>query len=167
MKVRLLELLVCPSCHGSLHLNVLRSNVCDRTSLITIQPCTTCHFRDITGKDSDCNYCVQYEIEEALLTCQCGRMFPVVDTVPVMITDAHQAFLRLLHKYPHLSIPSANLSTKKCHAESATQRRFAFEWKRYPEYLEEEERHVFLEETQIKPELFQNRLTLDAGCGMG
>ncbi|MCX8044068.1 MAG: class I SAM-dependent methyltransferase, partial [Desulfobacterota bacterium] len=47
------------------------------------------------------------------------------------------------------------------------QRRFAFEWKRYPEYLEEEERHVFLEETQIKPELFQNRLTLDAGCGMG
>jgi len=43
---------------------------------------------------------------------------------------------------------------------------FAWEWERYPGALEED-RRVFLEETQITAPDWRDKLVLDAGCGMG
>ncbi|TPW16788.1 MAG: methyltransferase family protein, partial [Elusimicrobia bacterium] len=43
---------------------------------------------------------------------------------------------------------------------------FAWEWKRYPGSLKEDER-VFLEECQLRASDFKGKRVLDAGCGMG
>jgi SAM-dependent methyltransferase len=45
--------------------------------------------------------------------------------------------------------------------------RFGYEWLRYPDYLDQEERAIFLNEVQIPKRDFHERLVLDAGCGMG
>jgi SAM-dependent methyltransferase len=50
--------------------------------------------------------------------------------------------------------------------EDRTRERFAWEWERYPGALEED-RAVFLEETQLPAQAWKGRLALDVGCGMG
>ncbi len=84
------------------------------------------------------------EIEEGLLACRaCRAEFPVSGGIP-----------RLR--------PSAPVGAR---AEK-TRRSFGWEWLRYPGSRPGDEA-VFLEETMIPPEAFQDKLALDAGCGMG
>ena len=48
-----------------------------------------------------------------------------------------------------------------------TQQSFGFEWLAYPGPIPEEDRRIFLEETQIPAEDWRGKTVLDAGCGMG
>jgi len=48
-----------------------------------------------------------------------------------------------------------------------TRETFGFQWWRYPAHLLEEEEKDFLDDTQISPETWKGKTTLDAGCGMG
>lgn len=83
------------------------------------------------------------EIESGALACdRCSREYPILDSVPRMLVQPPDSRLR------------------------RTQERFEWEWKRYPGSLEED-RRVFLEETQVPAELWMGRRVLDAGCGMG
>lgn len=83
------------------------------------------------------------EIEEGLLACAaCGRQYPIVAGVP---------------RLAGLETDARVIKTRDS---------FAWEWKRYPGSLEEDER-IFLEECQLTPSDFQGKRVLDAGCGMG
>lgn len=83
-------------------------------------------------------------LESGTLACAaCRREFPIENGIPRL--------------YPKGSLASG---------VRRTQTSFAWEWLRYPGSLPED-KPIFLEETQLPAEAFQDRLTLDAGCGMG
>ncbi|MEK7858406.1 MAG: methyltransferase domain-containing protein [Elusimicrobiota bacterium] len=83
------------------------------------------------------------EIEEGSLACvSCKRQYPIAAGVPLLAQAQEDA--RVVK----------------------TRDSFAWEWKRYPGSLEEDER-IFLEESQLQAADFRGKLVLDAGCGMG
>ncbi len=83
------------------------------------------------------------ELEEGALACSaCGGEYPIVAGVPRLAGTPEDARV------------------------TKTRDSFAWEWKRYPGSLEEDER-IFLEESQLAPADFKDKLVLDAGCGMG
>lgn len=83
-------------------------------------------------------------LESGTLACaHCSREFPIESGIPRL--------------YPKGTLGSRVRRTQKS---------FAWEWLRYPGSLQED-RQVFLEETQIPEDAFKGKLTLDAGCGMG
>ncbi|MDE2236574.1 MAG: hypothetical protein KGK30_01675, partial [Elusimicrobia bacterium] len=82
------------------------------------------------------------EISEGRLACQrCGAEYPLEAGVPRL---------------------GAALGLKA----RRTRDDFAFEWKRYPGSLPEDEA-VLLAESQLPAEAFRGKRVLDAGCGMG
>lgn len=169
MKYRMLDLLVCPGCGGELQMRVFKKTIQNRSGAVQDHSCRICFFERYTSAHHDCSQCLRHEIVDAILMCSCGRSFAVIDTVPVMILDFHGALKQLARRHQSAieALPDDWVDTTPSDADVRTRQGFAFEWNRYPCCFEEEERRIFLEETQIEPQLFQNRLTLDAGCGMG
>lgn len=87
---------------------------------------------------------IDEELETGTLGCAgCGRDFPIEGFIPRL--------------YPKGGLSRAGRRTRA---------RFGWQWRRYPGALEED-RRVFLEETQIDPAAWEGKLALDAGCGMG
>ena len=118
-----------------------------------------------------CHKCYGREIIDGLLSCSCGKIFPILEAIPVMLLQSNTYMRELQSKYP-LQLSIGNACDKKnagagFDAYRKTQQRFGFEWMRYPTCFEQEEEKIFYEETQIEAHQFRNRLILDAGCGMG
>jgi len=87
-----------------------------------------------------------------------------------MLPDDSRPLLKLHAAYPERFAVPAYVSGSSAHISQEgekTQERFGYEWMRYPACFHDEERGIFIEETQLSPAEFAGRLTLDAGCGMG
>lgn len=171
MKYRLLDTLVCPACGNTLNLQVLAAKKLRRQAEPPQRRCSFCFFNGTSAALSVCQECYQHEIMDGVLSCSCGRVFPVIDAVPVMLLSEPRCFRKLRQLYPD-KIPAngyrdMQTAPPRDPADTMTQRRFGYEWVRYPTCFAEEEENIFFAETQIEPRLFRNRLTLDAGCGMG
>ena len=169
MKYRTLDFLVCPVCGGELQIRVFKKAFQSRSGALKEYSCRVCFFEHYTGARHGCSQCLTWEIIDAVLICSCGRSFAVIDTVPVMILDSLGALRQLAKRHQMaIEVIADNwLDIPPCDADIRTRQGFAFEWNRYPECFEGEERKIFLEETQIEPGRFRGSLTLDAGCGMG
>jgi SAM-dependent methyltransferase len=90
--------------------------------------------------------------------------------VPVLLPFDTEQLLELHAAYPDRFAVPAYVSGSSAHISQEgkkTQARFGYEWMRYPACFHDEERGIFIEETQLEPAEFAGRLTLDAGCGMG
>jgi SAM-dependent methyltransferase len=138
MKNSFLELLACPECGSPLFLTVF-----EETNLGL----------------------AHNEIIEGLLTCnQCHLDYPIIDAIPRFIPNTFSLFPDFYKKHPELIKNISKSDFEKLHGE--TQERFGYEWMNYPGSLEED-RKVFLYETQIEPSEWKGKLVLDGGCGMG
>lgn len=85
-----------------------------------------------------------HELETGALQCGvCSRKYPIEGGVPRLTAQAAEGDVE------------------------KTRDSFAWEWLRYPGPRLKEDRRVFLEESQMRPEDFAGKLVLDAGCGMG
>jgi len=169
MKYRLMDLLICPACQQRLTLNVLAETAAAGVPGPERRPCSTCFFpRRAQGS---CTECRSREVLDGILACSCGRRFPVIDAVPVMLLRSGPYMAALREKYPDAFSGPAQAVAEDAGggggAYARTRQRFGFEWSRYPACFEEEEEAIFLEETQVEPRQFSGRLILDAGCGMG
>ncbi len=171
MRYRLLNFLVCPLCGRPLQLTVFEEARCVQG---TGGPAARCKACFLAAQDSAlegrCEDCARREILHGILNCACGRMFPIVRGVPVLLPFDSAQLLKLHAAYPErFAVPAyvSGGSTPVSQEGKKTQERFGYEWMRYPACFEDEERGIFIEETQLSPADFAGRLTLDAGCGMG
>ena len=181
MRYRLLDLLVCPHCNGSLKLTLFstaKNNYKIKTRKTFCR--NRCYFENKKirkGIKTSCSACFNTEIVDALLTCDCGRWYPVIDGIPRMLTDSlkddsialyHNDFIsKYKTKIPKKLIKETKDSSKTISAKRKTLDSFSFQWNAFS-LMQKEFRKNFLNYIKpIKSGFFKGKLVLDAGCGFG
>ena len=177
MKYRLLEYLVCPECGGELSLSIFKESRIKTAVPHEIKPCSRrCAFRNNNNNPSDsstdCARCMTFEIEAGMLSCSCRTVYPVAEGIPRMIPDALGELEGFSETYKDVLISSGFLaaSHRSEHAlrmQQKTQASFGYQWLRYNANDAMEDHTVFISDSQLSGEAIQNKLVLDAGCGMG
>ena len=124
----------------------------------------------------DCEICFGLEIEEGMLHCDdCGRSFPIIKGIPRILPDElredvlaeyHPDFIEKREKRNenanHRRDDSTTVELKKRTIQS-----FSYEWKTFPT-MYKQYRDQFLDWIRpVEPDYFENKLVLDAGCGLG
>ncbi len=110
-------------------------------------------------------------IIEGVLSCSCGRKFPIVRGVPRLLPDS--LFVELVErKHPsvcqRLGVSRARVVVEKEDREKLkTQRAFGFEWLAYPKLYREYESQFLEWVRPVQPSFFKGKIVLDAGCGTG
>ena len=127
-----------------------------------------------------CNKCYETEIVEGLLTCNCGKAYPVVRGVPRFVPDAFEQHPEFTRKF-YDSIKKYKISnvTEKEHFEKKfkeVQEMFGKQWEiwgkteRIYGFTEEQAREWFLTRTlskKIDESYFKGKIALEVGCGHG
>ncbi|MFH1442471.1 MAG: methyltransferase domain-containing protein [Candidatus Micrarchaeota archaeon] len=116
-------------------------------------------------------------VSEGKLTCKsCSAEYPVINHTPRMLPSSMMDEL-VWEKYPEFvrkygkrfkkfAGKSADSEFEKS-AKTRTSKSFGFEWNEFSE-MHGAYRKQFLDwMAPFKPELFENKVVLDAGCGMG
>lgn len=116
---------------------------------------------------------VKDEISEGLLVCNCGRSYPIVNTIPRVLPDAfdehpdfmmrHQSEIEAISR--RVSSKSAESQFSKLHGR--TKESFEYQWMRFEVQDVDKDEAVFVVKTGSNPADLRGRLVLDAGCGGG
>jgi SAM-dependent methyltransferase len=174
MKYHLLDYIACFKCQKPFILKVFsENNESENLHYKAIACQNFCAYKktDIsTDEVYPCEVCQKKEIEEGLLECPlCGKWYPIVDTIPVILPNALDIFPEFLNKYKSI-LPEWNISTMDKEAfekeKLKTQRSFGFEWNMYSVIRDERDQRYCLE-GGLTPDFFKDKLVLDAGCGYG
>ena len=142
MKKSLLDIIVCPICHGGLDPE---------------------NFSREKSKK---------EITEGILKCKkCGRWYPIINSIPRMLPlkminkSTLDDFLeKYSRKLPKAEGWSSNEAEK---VKQKTSKSFGFQWNVFSEMFSEYEKNFLNYIESIKPSFFKDKLVLDAGCGFG
>ncbi len=142
MKHRLLELLACPHCGEAFSLEEFA-----------------------TSENAD----GQVEVEQGILRSLCGKWYPIVDAVPVILPNALDIYSDFAREYAD-RLPEWPISADEIRRfeeeKKKTQESFGFEWTVYSTVRDERDEGYVLE-GGLTPEFFTGKLVLDAGCGYG
>ncbi len=180
MKYRLLDYLICPSCGSELSISVFKESRVEAAIPHEIKRCNRrCAFKDHknnpSANDADCARCMTYEIEAGILSCSCRMMYPVAEGIPRILPDALGELDDFSERYKEYLIRDGVLTgshkfKRSEHAlslQKKTKASFGYQWLRFNANDALEDRTVFLSDSQLSGEAIQNKLVLDAGCGMG
>jgi SAM-dependent methyltransferase/uncharacterized protein YbaR (Trm112 family) len=180
MKYRLLDYLVCPECGGDLKVSVFKENQDQTVITKEITRCSRrCTFRDHKNNPSDstadCARCMTHEIEAGILSCSCRMVYPVADGIPRMLPDAFSELGEFTETYKEYLVRAGALTGSKkseylehsLMRQNKTKESFGYQWMRYNVNDDREDRTVFFSDSQLSGESLQDKLILDAGCGMG
>jgi len=167
MKDRLLDLLACPHCHSKLKLKAFT------------------RFKHGYGKAAEKNaqtYCKRKKIayrafvhatSEGILTCTCGRWFPIIDSIPRVLSDDLVATTTLKHPeffQRHQNRLPGTLGGKPLSQTGMQQKTgdsFGFQWNRFSE-MHSQYRQNFLNYIHpLTSSFFKEKVVLDAGSGTG
>jgi len=180
MKYRLVDLLCCPQCGGSLELEAyqMRSSIEAIGVSTERQRCTKlcaryAHHPSQTNPEA-CSRCYQDEIVEGRLFCNaCNIAYPIINNIPRLLTVGllseslahyHTDFLQRHPKeFATLSIPSLHEGKKV-----ATLHAFSYQWTTFLknfDYFSE----IFLSFVHpfLKSQDFEGKTVLEVGCGSG
>ncbi len=170
MKSRLLDILICPFCQNCLTLTSLKEENSTLHVDSILGKCSCCTLSSSPAQVEKCHNSNGKDIIEGVLSCSCGRSFPIIDSVPILLSETQHHFIKLQKKYgssASIGHRAEYLNAAQCNMLEKTKKSFGFEWLRYPARFVEEEEKIFREEIQLDVSLLQNKLILDAGCGMG
>lgn len=115
------------------------------------------------------------EVLEGILTCDCGRWYPIIGGIPRLLPDLLMAdFLSnnndFLEKYrdkiPQI-IEITNSKDASINLKRRTSDSFGFEWDTFSDIVKEYEANFFSYISPIEESFFRDKLVLDAGCGAG
>lgn len=140
MKPRLLELLMCPWCRADLTMTAF----------------------DGAAPGGD--------VGEGLLTCACGRSFPIVNGIPRILENAFALFPDFVNQHRDTlpALPDVPvLKAREAEAIRRTRESFGYQWTQFSEMVIDF-RENFL--TYIEPldeSFFPGKVGLDLGCGFG
>jgi len=142
MKYRLLELLVCPHCGEAFSLE---------------------EFEKSENADG------QVEVDQGILRSVCGKWYPIVNAVPVILPNALDIYSDFARQYAD-RLPEWPISADEIRRfeeeKKKTQESFGFEWTVYSTVRDERDEGYVLE-GGLTPVFFAGKLVLDAGCGYG
>ena len=115
----------------------------------------------------------EIEISDGLLICPCGKLYPIVNTIPRILSNAlekQSGFRERYKKEIEEALRTSGLQLflrDRPQEEVVTQKSFGYQWKAFSEignYFKENFLNYIY---PIKPEFFAGKLGLDAGCGAG
>ena len=179
MKYRLLNYLVCPDCGGDLKISVFKENRARDAYTGKVKRCEeVCAFKahsdGTSSKGVECGACYSFEIEAGLLSCKCNNIYPIADGIARMLPDAFHDLGGFIEAYggflPLGKVESSINGGSVQHSVSLqkkTKESFGYQWLRYNVNDEREDRKIFLSDSQLSGESLNDKMVLDAGCGMG
>jgi uncharacterized protein YbaR (Trm112 family)/SAM-dependent methyltransferase len=189
MKYRLLDLLCCPECKSSLSLQVFENVTLnyDKYKFIESDLCPSrCQNTNTFIKKSEnahehCRRCYESEIVEGLLTCNCGKAYPIVNDIPRFLPDSfdqHPQFTQTY--YDEIKKYTDTVSSREKEEFSVmfkeTQATFGRQWKTWGRsdriygFTDDENKEWFLRDLTSKnvdTEYFKDKKVLEVGCGHG
>ena len=170
MKLRMLDLLICPECQNP---KQLKLEV----------------YSEFRADPSQRN---EAEVETGVLTClACKRQYPIINGIPRMLPDNLISNLLLYHPdffqkhsiklpAPLSGIPLRGKSiadeivqakkrtlSRKPKASVSTANSFSFQWNVFSEMYKVWEENFLDYVHPLQPDFFDGKLGLDAGCGFG
>lgn len=173
MQYRLLDVLCCPSCKGKVEVESFETTKREPLDSGERKRCDErCAYVEAGfGKEADCRRCSEMEISAGLISCHCGRRYPIIDGVPRFLPEELQQ--EVVERFPQFYVKyEAKISQHLSKAQrdrvgelkAQTMSSFGYEWTEFSEY----DAQNFLELIYpIQPEYFAGKLGLDCGCGAG
>jgi len=149
MKLRMLNLLICPECQipRQLKLEVYSE------------------FKADFNQQNDA------EVETGVLTCSaCERQYPIINGIPRMLPDNLISNLLSYHsdffQKHNIKLPES-IADELVQAKRRTLSSFSFQWNVFSEMYEVWEENFLDYVHPLQPDFFDGKLGLDAGCGFG
>lgn len=189
MKYKLFDFIQCPYCKSEFAIKIFQTaeDFSKSNSLTDNDLCpSNCknpdpRLRKTDGNTTHCKKCYETEILEALLTCNCGKVYPIVRGIPRFLPDAFDQHIEFTKKYyDEISKHETTVSNKdKEHfirMFKKTQGTFGRQWKTWGRseriygYTDEEAKKWFLTDLTAKDidaEYFNGKTVLEVGCGHG
>lgn len=189
MKYRLLDFLQCPHCDGKLEIHTFHStdikyedstlsddNVCP-------SHCNNSDKKIIKKEDAlgHCRKCYEHEIQEGILSCECGKAFPVIRGIPRFLPDSFDQHPEFTQKYydeikPYDSGMDCKDKEHFIRMFKGTQGTFGGQWKTWGRseriygFTDDEAKEWFLTDLTSKDvdaAYFSDKKVLEVGCGHG
>jgi SAM-dependent methyltransferase/uncharacterized protein YbaR (Trm112 family) len=190
MKRRVVELLQCPGCNGSLDLQVL-SEQPEKVDVPVKRPrCARyCALLDVAiGPESDparfdCQGCYGRDVRDGFLSCSgCHLVFPVIDGVPRLLRQAHEDYREFFfERREHVAASRGQErlaktldATDPAVFDRRTHESFSLQWEHY----QYDDKTWFKDDVSLRQEellrsfdlpapALVGALILDVGCGNG
>lgn len=189
MKYRLLDFLRCPHCKEQLE--VLAFNIDEvkyKNSSLSDNNICPLHCKNPDKNISrtqeaqgHCQRCYEHEIMDGLLTCKCGKAYPIVRGIPRFLPDSFDQHPEFTKKY-YDKISKYDLAVSNKDKEyfirmfKKTQGTFGRQWKAWGRseriygFTDEEAKEWFLTDLtakDINASYFKGKTVLEVGCGHG
>ena len=149
MKLRMLDLLICPECQNPKQLKLEVYS----------------EFRTDPSQRNEA------EVETGVLTClACNRQYPIINGIPRMLPDNLISNLLSYHsdffQKHSIKLPKS-ITDEVVQAKKRTLSSFSFQWNVFSEMYEVWEENFLDYVHPLQPDFFDGKLGLDAGCGFG
>jgi SAM-dependent methyltransferase/uncharacterized protein YbaR (Trm112 family) len=110
------------------------------------------------------------DVDEGLLTCTCGRAFPIVRGIPRILDDAFALNPEFCARYgtrlPQ-SVPAPDVAGAHADAIRLTRESFGYQWTRFSEMVVDFRRNFLQYIQPVDEGFFPGKRGLDLGCGFG
>jgi SAM-dependent methyltransferase len=140
VKPRLVELLMCPWCRSEL---------------------TMTSFDAATGGD---------DVIEGLLSCSCGRRFPIVHGIPRILENAFSLFPDFVQRHRD-RLPAMDdvrsVDAAEAEAIRRTRESFGYQWTQFSEMAIDFKQNFLEYIAPVDERFFPGKIGLDLGCGFG